>query len=100
MKTPAPTAQRLSSPRQYRALRELLKGPRTVRELLDVAGGNGAPQLVDALRGKGLEITTTWHRGRDRDQRPVRFGEYALEPSSRDKAARLVEDYRAIYLIG
>jgi len=92
-KAPATTAKRLNSPRQYRALRELLKGPRTVRELLDAAGGNGAPQLIECLREKGLDIATIWHKGRDRDERPVRYGEYILQPNSRHRAEALIVDY-------
>ena len=93
-KTPATTTKRLSSPRQYRALRELMKGPQTVRQLLDKAGGNGGPQLIDALRTKGLQILTEWHKGQDRDKRAVRFCEYHLLPASRELAEHLITTYQ------
>lgn len=93
MKTPAATAQRLTSPRHYRAVRELLKGPCTVRQLLDTVGGNGIPQLVAALRLKGLSITTVNRKGRDRDQRPVTYCQYILNKNSHGLAERLLQEY-------
>lgn len=94
-KTPATTTKRLSSPRQYRAVLRLLKGPCTVRELLDTAGGNGAPQLIAGLRRKGLKIVTTECVGHDRDGRPCRYGQYLLQPESRPGAEFLIEMYLA-----
>lgn len=91
---PAPTAKRLNSPRQFRALSELMEGPCTVRQLLAIVGGNGMPQLIDALRGKGLAITTTPQTGTDRDNRRCRFGEYSLCPASRLAAKSFLQDYK------
>ncbi|MCL1483658.1 MULTISPECIES: hypothetical protein [unclassified Marinobacter] len=91
---PAPTAKRLNSPRQLRALAALMEAPRTVRQLLDIVGGNGMPQLIDALRDKGLTIITTPQTGTDRDNRRCRFGEYCLCPASRLAAERLLQDYK------
>lgn len=42
-----------------------------------------APQLVERLRRKGLDIETEWRRGTDRDGRAVRFGAYRLRGSVR-----------------
>lgn len=93
MKTPAATAQRLTSPRHYRALRELLKGPQTVRQLLFTAGGNGIPQLIASLRSKGLVIATVDRKGRDRDQRPVMYCQYILHRDSHKLAEQLIQEY-------
>lgn len=92
-KTPATTAKRLSSPRQYRALRELMSGPRTVRQLFDSVGCNGVPQLVSSLRDKGLQIHTDERKGEDRDGRPVSYCVYVLHEDSRRLAFRLLANY-------
>jgi hypothetical protein len=92
-KTPAATAKRLESPRQLRALIAIQQQPQTVRGLMDRAGGNGIPQLVDALRKKGLKIDTTWHRGLDRDERFIRYCTYVLSPESAQLADQLIEDF-------
>ncbi len=84
---------RLHSPRQYRALRELLTGPRSVRQLFDSVGCNGVPQLVSALRDKGLQIDTEERKGQDRDGKAVAFCVYVLHRDSRRKAFRLLADY-------
>lgn len=91
--TPATTAKRLSSPRQYRALRELMSGPRTVRQLFDSTGCNGVPQLVSSLRRKGLQIDTEERTGSDRDDRPTTYCVYVLHEDSRRLAFRLLADY-------
>ena len=62
-------AKRLNSPRQLRALIALQQGPQTVRSLQDRAGGNTIPELVAALRRKGLVILTEERCGQDRDGR-------------------------------
>jgi hypothetical protein len=90
---PAPTAKRLNSPRQFRALSELMKGPRTIRQLFDIVGGNGMPQVIETLRKKGVVIITTPQTGTDRDQRPCKFGQYILCPTSRLAAEWLLQDY-------
>ena len=91
---PAPTAKRLNSPRQYRALAHLVKESATVRQLWNIAGGTGIPQLVDALRKKGLKIDTIPRDGTDRDNRHCRYGLYTLRPESREAAEQLLNDYR------
>lgn len=92
-KTPATTAKRLNSPRQLRALKALRQGPKTVRSLLDQAGGNGIPQLVDTLREKELAIATVWHKGKDRDNRSTRYCTYELSPESAELADHLITTY-------
>ena len=92
---PAPTAKRLNSPRQFRALSELMEGPCTVRQLLAIVGGNGIPQLVAGLRRKGLVIDTTPCPGTDRDNRRCIYGEYSLCPISRPAAERLMQDFNS-----
>jgi len=86
-KAPATTPKRLESPRQYRALRELLQSPCTVRQLQKSAGGNGIPQLTSSLRAKGLLIKTEFSMGKDRDGRTTRFGTYKLLPESIELAS-------------
>jgi len=92
-KAPAITAKRLSSPHQYRALRELMSGPRTVRQLFDQIGCNGVPQLISSLRVKGLQIDTNYRKGQDRDGRPSTYCVYVLSEESRRQAFRLLADY-------
>ena len=87
--------QRLSSPRQVRALQELLKGPRSVRQLSNSTGANGVPQLISTLRDKGLDIDTIDQVGFDRDGRKTYFGIYYLEEDSRYLAESLVNSYTA-----
>jgi len=89
-KTPATTAKRLTSPRHYRALQELLKGPRTIRQLIDKTGANGIPQLIVSLKNKGLRIDTIERTGVDRDGRHVWYGEYILLDESRQLAEKLI----------
>jgi biotin operon repressor len=92
-KTPATTTKRLSSPRQYRALRELMKGPRSVRELFDSIPCNGVPQLISSLRDKGIQIDKVERKTRDRDGRSVKYCVYVLNAESRRLAFRLFADY-------
>lgn len=83
-------AKPLKSPRQYRALRELLAGPCSVRHLMKYAGGNNIPQLISSLRARGLEIEPVPCFGKDRDGREVRYCEYQLQPQSRHLAIKLL----------
>lgn len=92
-KTPATTTKRLSSPRQYRTLMLLLKGPRTVRELFEKIPCNGVPQLIASLRAKGLQIDKDERKARDRDGRPVTYCVYVLHRKSHRLAFRLLADY-------
>lgn len=92
-KTPAPTAKRLLSPRQYRALRELLTGPRSVRQLFDKVGCNGVPQLIASLKAKGLIIHNVERSGVDRDGRKIHYGLYRIDLQSVNLAAEMVEAY-------
>lgn len=92
-KTPATTTKRLSSPRQYRALLLLMKGPRSVRELFDRIPCNGVPQLIGSLRDKGLQIDTIDFKTRDRDDKPVTYCAYVLNQESRRKAFNLLASY-------
>jgi biotin operon repressor len=92
-KTPATTTKRLSSPRQYRALHQLLSGPRSVRELFTSVGCNGVPQLISTLRDKGLHIETLNQKGKDRDGHSVTYSLYVLHDDSRHQADRLMADY-------
>lgn len=80
----------LKSPRQFRALRELIAGPCSVRHLREYAGGNNIPQLISALRVRGLQIGRIPCTGKDRDGRDVRYCEYQLQPQSKDLASKLL----------
>ncbi|WP_136631443.1 hypothetical protein [Marinobacter salsuginis] len=84
------TTKPLKSPRQYRALRELLAGPCSVRHLMKYAGGNNIPQLISSLRARGLEIEPVPCSGKDRDGREVRHCEYQLQPQSKHLASKLL----------
>lgn len=92
-KTPATTTKRLCSPRQYRALQELISGPRSVRQLFDSVGCNGVPQLVARLRGKGLQIDLDERKSTDRDGRAVTYCVYLLHDDYRWLAINLLDDY-------
>lgn len=92
-KTAADQANRLHSPRQYRALQELMKGPRSVRQLFNSTGANGVPQLIVTLKAKGLQIETCEHIGKDRDGRPTRYAVYVLSEDSRRLALSLLSHY-------
>ncbi|MEQ5837455.1 hypothetical protein [Marinobacter sp. NFXS9] len=92
-KTPAATAKRLQSPRHYRALIRLMKGPATVRQLMDAAGCNGVPQIVACLRRKGLLIDVRDCSGFDRDGLTVRYGKYELNPQSIELAEDLINSF-------
>lgn len=92
-KTPATTTKRLSSPRQYRALLLLMKGPRSVRELFDRIPCNGVPQLIGSLRDKGLQIDTIEFKTRDRDDKSVTYCAYVLHKDCRRLAFRLMADF-------
>lgn len=83
-------AKPLKSPRQYRALKELLAGPCSVRHLMEHAGGNNIPQLISSLRARGLQIDPVPCSGRDRDGRDVRYCEYQLQPQSKHLASKLL----------
>ncbi len=84
------TTKPLKSPRQYRALRELLARPCSVRHLMEYAGGNNIPQLISSLRARGLQIEPTPCSGKDRDGRSVRYCEYQLQPQSKHLASKLL----------
>lgn len=92
-KTPATTTKRLSSPRQYRALMLLMKGPQSVRDLFNRVCANGVPQLIASLRAKGLQIDTVERKTHDKDGRPVTYCVYVLHRNSHRLAFRLLADY-------
>ena len=92
-KTPATTTKRLSSPRQYRALMLLMKGPQSVRDLFNRVCANGVPQLIASLRAKGLQIDTVERKIHDKDGRPVTYCVYVLHRNSHRLAFRLLADY-------
>lgn len=92
-KTQATTTIRLCTPRQYRAVRQLMSGPCSVRELFISVGANGIPQLISSLRAKGLQIDTDDRKGEDRDGRPVSYCVYVLSKESQRKAFNLLASY-------
>lgn len=84
------TPKPLQSPRQHRAVRLLLAQRCTVRFLWEHAGGNGIPQLISALRKRGLRIERIRLEGKDRDGQKARYCEYELQPESFDLANQLL----------
>jgi hypothetical protein len=87
-------AQRLSSPRQSKALLLLIKGPRSVRELFDKIPCNGVPQLIASLRAKGLQIDRDERKTLDLNNRPVTYYcVYVLNHRSHRQAFRLLAEY-------
>ncbi|WP_181389645.1 helix-turn-helix domain-containing protein [Leucothrix pacifica] len=90
---PSPKAKNniniISCPRQKRVLIRLIKASTTVRELLGVAGNNPA-ETIRQLRNRGLFISLSWHKGRDQDGKPCRYGEYCLDTGSLTKAKAML----------
>jgi len=80
----------LRSPRQYKALGILRVRRCTVRFLLEYIGTNGVPQLISALRSRGLHIASIELKGTDRYGRTVRYCEYELQPESYALADQLL----------
>lgn len=81
----------IKSPRQIRALQALLDGP-TSRERLDqVAGASNSPDVVAALRRRGLGIVCDTVEIVDRDGRKAHPGVYSLHPADRPKAINLLK---------
>ena len=73
-----------TSPRNVRVLRALMAVHKLAREDLDrVAGASNGPDIVAALRRKGLDIPCVLREGIDRDGRPCKTGEYSLTESDR-----------------
>ncbi len=73
-----------TSPRHVRVLRALMAVHKLAREDLDrVAGASNGPDIVAALRRKGLDIPCVLREGIDRDGRPCKTGEYSLTESDR-----------------
>lgn len=80
----------IKSPRQIRALQALLDGP-TSRERLDqVAGASNSPDVVAALRRRGLGIVCDTVEIVDRDGRKAHPGVYSLSTADRPKAIGLL----------
>jgi hypothetical protein len=79
------------TPRQQRALRELLRR-RVSREQLDrITGASNSPQVVAQLRAMGLTIDCDRIEVRDRDGRHCRPGVYRIASASRHKAQALLK---------
>jgi hypothetical protein len=87
------TAQRLKSPRQIRALQELLNGPISREHLDRVAGSSNSPDVVASLRQRGLRIDCDASVAvTDRDGRQTFPGVYRLNPDDRAKAIALLKN--------
>lgn len=74
-----------SNPRQARALELLLQRPAKREELDARAGCSNSPELVAALRRRGLDVPCKVVQGLDRDGRRCRFGVYSLTDGDRQK---------------
>lgn len=74
------------NPRYLRALRALVNGPVTRKELDLIAGCSNAPDLVIGLRKLGLsktDLCSDTLNGVDRDGRRISYGVYSLSPKAR-----------------
>lgn len=78
-----------SNPRELRALHALLNGPLTRAALDAAAGASNGPELVAALRRKGLDVPCTRVDAIDRDGRPCRPGVYRLTAADRARVASI-----------
>jgi hypothetical protein len=86
------TAQRLKSPRQIRALQELLNGPISREHLDRVTGCSNSPAVISALRDRGLEIVCDTVEVIDRDGRKAHPGVYRLDAGAGAKAIALLKN--------
>jgi hypothetical protein len=83
----------VSSPRQWRAIRELLSRSLPRLELDLVAGCSNGPALVAELRAKGLELPCHRIDFIDRDGRQCRPGVYSLTKADERKVRRWITSY-------
>lgn len=73
-----------TSPRHVRVIEALLRNQQLAREQVDrIAGSSNGPDIIAALRRKGLNIPCMLRDGVDRDGRPCKTGEYSLTESDR-----------------
>lgn len=83
------------NPRHLRALAALLRHPVT-REALDaLSGASNSPDLVHALRRRGLDLPCVRVACVDRDGRPCRAGVYALSARDRRRVATWLRQRKA-----
>jgi hypothetical protein len=83
----------IKSPRQIRTLRALLAGSIRRERLDQVAGASNSPDVVAALRDRGLRIACNISNPvTDRDGRKAYPGVYTLNPDDRAKAIHLLEN--------
>jgi hypothetical protein len=85
---------RITSPRQMRALVALWSGPKTRKELDHLAGCSNSPDLISALRRKGINISCEIREIRDRDGRKSYPGVYHLEVIDRLKVGPLLKSFK------
>ena len=70
------------NPRQERAVRLLMAGPKMRKELDREAGCINAPELVSQLRKMGLKILCTKISIVDRDGKVCKCGRYEFAPEA------------------
>lgn len=85
-------AYRATGPRELRVIRALAIRPRSREELDDIAGASNSPDLVSAMRRKGLEIPSVRDPFKDRDGEVVYRGQYHLTAEDRIKTRHIWED--------
>lgn len=89
-----------SNPRQLRVLSALRKRPLHRCEVDDIAGCSNGPELVAALREKGLELPCERIQFIDRDGRLCRPGVYSLTEADKGKLSRWLTKRRATVVPG
>lgn len=82
---------RVSNPREVRAIRALAACPRSREELDGIAGASNSPDLVSAMRRKGLEIPSVRGPVEDQDGVLVYRGQYSLTAEDRLKTRHIWE---------
>lgn len=79
------------TPRAFRLLKALTRGPVTREEADRIAGASNSPDQIHRLRNRfGLAIRTERVVRIDRDGRPTRIGIYHLESESKQHARLLL----------
>lgn len=71
------------NPRELRAIHALMKRPITREHLDQVAGCSNSPDLISALRRKGLKVPCTRTKKKDRDLFVTFPGVYYFTPTDR-----------------
>jgi len=83
------------NPRHLRTIQSLLISPRKREDIDRIAGAANGPDLIGALRRRGLCIQCRLTPGFDRDGRAIKFGVYVFDDSDLHKIRVWMRTLRA-----